>query len=147
MFVKKGFTTEDAMKAVLESLDPLALKVVIGATPVARRDLKADLFGVSGSSGVVEGIVKVVRTEAELRKIQRGDSLVAPMTVSSWMPVFFLLGGVIVDRGGSLSHAAVTGREFGIPVVMNTFEGTRVLKDGMKVRLDADAGAVYMVKK
>jgi phosphohistidine swiveling domain-containing protein len=146
MIVKKGFATEDAMKAVTESLDPLALKVVIGATPVARHELKADLFGVSGSSGVAEGVVKVVRTEAELRKIQRGDILVAPMTVSSWMPVFFLLGGVIVDRGGSLSHAAVTGREFGIPVVMNTFEGTRVLKDGMKVRLDADTGAVYIVK-
>jgi phosphohistidine swiveling domain-containing protein len=147
MFVKEGFTADDAMNAVDESLDPLALKVIIGRMPIASRGSKADLFGVSGSSGIAEGIVKVVRTEAELTKIQRGDILVAPVTASSWMPVFFLLGGVIVDRGGSLSHAAVTGREFGIPVLTNTFVGTRALKDGMKVRLDADAGAVHIIKK
>lgn len=147
MFVKEGYTTEDAMNAIAESLDPLALKVIIGAMPVAGRELKADLLGVSGSSGIAEGIVKVVRTEADLTKIQRGDILVAPLTASSWMPVFFLLGGVVVDRGASLSHAAVVGREFGIPVLTNTLVGTKVLKDGMKVRLDGDKGAVYIIKK
>lgn len=147
MFMADGFSIEDAMKGLVESLDPIALKVVVGTMPVARPELKADLFGVSGSPGVAEGTVKVVWTENELTKIQKGDILVAPTTSPSWTPVFSLLGGVIVDRGASLSHAAIVGREFGIPVVMNTFEGTKVLKDGMKVRLDANMGAVYIVDK
>jgi len=147
MIMKEGYAIEEAMKALVESLDPIALKVVVGTMPVARPELKADLFGVCGSPGVIEGKVKVVWTEAELSKIEKGDILVAPSTSPSWTPVFSLLGGVIVDRGASLSHAAIVGREFGIPVVMNTFEGTKVLKDGMKVRLDANMGAVYILNK
>jgi phosphohistidine swiveling domain-containing protein len=147
MFMKEGFSVEDAMKGLVESLDPIALKVVVGTMPVARPELKADLFGVSGSPGTAEGTVKVIWSENELTKIQKGDILVAPTTSPSWTPVFSLLAGVIVDRGASLSHAAIVGREFGIPVVMNTFEGTKVLKDGMKVRLDANMGAVYILEK
>jgi phosphoenolpyruvate synthase/pyruvate phosphate dikinase len=128
-------------------MDPIALKVVVGSMPVARAELKADLFGVCGSPGTVEGTVEVVWAEAELSKIAKGDIMVAPTTSPSWTPVFSILGGVIVDRGASLSHAAIVGREYGIPVVMNTFEGTKVLKDGMRIRLDANMGAIYILDK
>ena len=147
MIMQEGFAIEDAMKGLVESLDPIALKVVVGTMPVARPELKADLYGVCGSPGVMEGTVKVIWTENELSKIVKGDILVAPTTSPSWTPVFSLLGGVIVDRGASLSHAAIVGREFGIPVVMNVFEGTKLLKDGMKVRLDANMGTVYILDK
>ena len=147
MIMQEGFAIEDAMKGLVESLDPIALKVVVGTMPVVRPELKADLYGVCGSPGVIEGKVKVVWTENELSKIVKGDILVAPTTSPSWTPVFSLLGGVIVDRGASLSHAAIVGREFGIPVVMNVFEGTKLLKDGMRVRLDANMGTVYILDK
>jgi phosphohistidine swiveling domain-containing protein len=146
-FMAEGFTLEMAMKGLVESMDPIALKVVVGSMPVARPELKADLFGVCGSPGTVEGTVKVVWTEAELSKIVKGDIMVAPTTSPSWTPVFSILGGVIVDRGASLSHAAIVGREYGIPVVMNTFQGTTVLKDGMRIRLDANMGAIYILDK
>ena len=146
-FMAEGFTLEMAMKGLVESMDPIALKVVVGSMPVARAELKADLFGVCGSPGTVEGTVKVVWAEAELSKIAKGDIMVAPTTSPSWTPVFSILGGVIVDRGASLSHAAIVGREYGIPVVMNTFEGTKVLKDGMRIRLDANMGAIYILDK
>jgi len=146
-FMKEGFTFEDAMGGLVGSLDPIALKVVVGTMPVARPELKADLYGVCGSPGVSEGIVKVIWKEEELSKIQKGDILVAPTTSPSWTPVFSLLAGVVVDRGASLSHAAIVGREFGIPVVMNTFEGSKMLKDGMKIRVDANMGAVYILDK
>lgn len=144
-FMKEGFTFEDAMGGLIGSMDPIALKVVVGTMPVARPELKADLYGVCGSPGVSEGIVKVIWKEEELSKIQKGDILVAPTTSPSWTPVFSLLAGVVVDRGASLSHAAIVGREFGIPVVMNTFEGSKILKDGMKIRVDANMGAVYII--
>jgi len=146
-FMKEGFTFEDAMGGLVGSMDPIALKVVVGSMPVVRPELKADLFGVCGSPGTAEGTVKVVWTEAELSKIVKGDIMVAPTTSPSWTPVFSILGGVIVDRGASLSHAAIVGREYGIPVIMNTFEGTKVLKDGMRIRLDANMGAVYILDK
>jgi pyruvate, water dikinase len=146
-FMKEGFTFEDAMGGLVGSMDPIALKVVVGTMPVARPELKADLYGVCGSPGVSEGTVKVIWKEEELSKIQKGDILVAPTTSPSWTPVFSLLAGVVVDRGASLSHAAIVGREFGIPVVMNTFEGSKILKDGMRIRVDANMGAVYILDK
>lgn len=146
-FMKEGFTFEDAMGGLVGSMDPIALKVVVGTMPVARPELKADLYGVCGSPGVAEGTVRVVWKEEELSKIVKGDILVAPTTSPSWTPVFSLLAGVVVDRGASLSHAAIVGREFGIPVVMNTFEGSKMLKDGMRIRVDANMGAVYILDK
>ena len=146
-FMTPDFSLEDAMKGLVESMDPIALKVVVGSMPVARPDLKADLYGVCGSPGVAEGNVKVIWTEAELSKIEKGDILVAPTTSPSWTPVFGILGGVIVDRGASLSHAAIVGREYGVPVIMNVFEGTAKLKDGMRVRMDANMGTVFITNK
>ncbi len=87
-FMKEGFTFEDAMGGLVGSMDPIALKVVVGSMPVARPELKADLFGVCGSPGSVEGTVKVVWTEAELSKIVKGDIMVAPTTSPSWTLFF-----------------------------------------------------------
>lgn len=146
-YMTPDFSLDMAMKGLVESMDPIALKVVVGSMPVARPELKADLYGVCGSPGQAEGDVKVVWTEAELSKVQKGDILVAPTTSPSWTPVFGILGGVIVDRGASLSHAAIVGREYGVPVIMNVFEGTAKLKDGMRVRMDANMGTVFITKQ
>ena len=65
MIMKEGFSIEEAMKGLVESLDPIALKVVVGTMPVARPELKADLYGVCGAPGVYEGTVKVIWSESE----------------------------------------------------------------------------------
>ena len=79
-----------------------------------------------------------------MTKIKKGDILVAVTTAPSWTPVFSLINGAVIDRGGSLSHASIVGREYGIPVVINTFEGTSKIKTGDHIRIDANMGAVYI---
>lgn len=138
-------TFEEAMGTMIRSNDPIALKVVVGSFPVPKPELKADLYGTCGSPGVREGRVRMVIDDADLIHVEEGDIMVAPATYTSWTAVFALLGGVVVDRGASLSHAAVMGREYGIPVVMNTFEGTKVLKDGQRVRIDGNMGTVTIL--
>jgi rifampicin phosphotransferase len=51
-----------------------------------------------------------------------------------------LLGAIVTDRGGLLSHAAIVSREYGIPAVVGTTDGTTVLPDGARVRVDGEAG-------
>ena len=138
---------DEAMAHMMKSNDPIALKVVVGAFPVAKPELKADLYGVSGSPGVAEGIARVVITDDDLVNIQEGEILVAPATYVSWTAIFPLLAGVVVDRGASLSHAAIVGREYGIPVVMNTFEGSTKIQTGQRIRVDGDFGVVYFLDK
>lgn len=146
-FLKEGFDMDQAMAVLVKSNDPIALKVVVGAMPQVRPELKADLYGSCGSPGVAEGPARVIMSEDELSLVQEGDILVAASTSPSWTPVFSMIKGVVVDRGASLSHAAIVGREYGIPVVMNVFEGTAKIKSGQKVKVDANMGTVYILDK
>ncbi len=143
--LKEGFDLDQAMAVLVKSNDPIALKVVVGAMPQVRPELKADLYGTCGSPGVAEGTARVIMNEDKLGLIEEGDILVAASTSPSWTPVFSMIKGVIVDRGGSLSHAAIAGREYGIPVVMNVFEGTAKIRSGQKVKVDANMGTVYIL--
>jgi phosphohistidine swiveling domain-containing protein len=145
--LKEGFDLDQAMGVLVQSNDPIALKVVVGAMPQVRPELKADLYGTCGSPGVAEGTARVILTEDELHLVKEGDILVAATTSPSWTPIFSMIQGVIVDRGASLSHAAIVGREYGIPVVMNVFEGTQKIKSGQRVKVDANLGTVYILDK
>lgn len=138
---------EEAMDHLKRANDPIAIKVIGAGFPVSKPELKADLNGVSGSPGVVDGVARVVLTDDDLTDLQEGEILVAPSTFVSWTAIFPLLAGVVVDRGASLSHAAIVGREYGIPVVMNTFEGSTKIKTGQRIRVDGDFGVVYFLDK
>ena len=135
------------MGVLVQSNDPIALKVVVGAMPEVRPELKADLYGTCGSPGMAEGPARVIMTEDELHMVKEGDILVAATTSPSWTPIFSMIQGVVVDRGASLSHAAIVGREYGIPVVMNVFEGTQKIKSGQRIKVDANLGTVYILDK
>jgi phosphohistidine swiveling domain-containing protein len=145
--LRDGFDLDQAMAVLVQSNDPIALKVVVGSMPHVRPELKADLYGTCGSPGVAEGTARVILNEDELHLVQEGDILVAASTSPSWTPVFSMIKGVVVDRGASLSHAAIVGREYGIPVVMNVFEGTGKIKSGQKIKVDANLGTVYILDK
>ena len=136
---------DQAMAVLVKSNDPIALKVVVGSMPVVRPELKADLHGTCGSPGVAEGLARVIMSEDQLADVQPGEILVAATTSPSWTPVFSFIKGVVVDRGASLSHAAIVGRENGIPVLMNVFVGTQKIKTGQRIRLDANMGALYLL--
>lgn len=143
LLMREGYDTQAAMSILVK--DYVAWKVSVGTLPVPRPELKADLYGVPGSPGVAEGKAKVILREDQLGEIEPGDILVAEQTTSSWTAAFALVKGVIVDGGGSLSHAAIVGREYNIPVVVNVMEGTKKIKTGQRVRVDGDLGVVYIL--
>ncbi|MCD4720552.1 MAG: hypothetical protein K8S13_11940 [Desulfobacula sp.] len=145
--LREGFSMDDAMGVLVQSNDPIALKVVVGSMPVPKPELNADLYGVCGSGGTCEGIARVIMEESQLDEIEKGDILVAVSTSPSWTPVFGLLSGVVVDRGASLSHSAIVSREYGIPCVINVFEGTAKIKTGQRIKVDGDNGVVYILDK
>ncbi|MFH1629972.1 MAG: PEP-utilizing enzyme, partial [Pseudomonadota bacterium] len=145
--LKEGFTMDDAMGVLVQSNDPIALKIVVGSMPVPKPELNADLYGICGSGGVAEGPARVIMEESQLDEVQKGDILVAASTAPSWTPVFGLLNGVVVDRGASLSHSAIVSREYGIPCVINVFEGTAKIKTGQRIKVDGDNGVVYILDK
>ena len=117
------------------------------AIPVPKPELKADLYGVGSAPGVVEGIARVVPTFAEADKVQPGEILVTISTLAYWTPLFGIVKAVVTDVGGSLSHPVIVGREFGIPAVAGTIEGTKKIETGDRIRVDGDNCCVYILGK
>jgi pyruvate,water dikinase len=106
---------------------------------------KAKVTGMPVSPGVYEGTARLILSEGEFGRIQKGDVLVTRATAAYFNPLLPLLGALVTDRGGQLSHAAIVAREYGIPGVVGTREGTVKIKDGARVRVDGDKGEVEVL--
>ena len=91
---------------------------------------------------MVTAPAKVVRTLNESDKLEPGDVLVCHMTMPAWTPLFSTVGAVVADSGGMLSHCAIVAREYGIPCVVGTREGTQRIRDGQIVTVDGAKGIV-----
>jgi len=103
------------------------------------------LLGRPASRGVAEGIARVAHTLAEAALLQPGEILVTPITDIGWTPYFSMIGGLVTDLGSAVSHGAVIAREYGLPCVVNTRQGTRFCKSGDRIRLDGDSGRVELL--
>ena len=66
-------------------------------------------------------------------------------TSSAFNVVLPLLGAIVTDRGGQLSHAAIVARECGIPAVVGTMKATTAIPDGARIRVDGTAGRVEVL--
>jgi pyruvate,water dikinase len=106
----------------------------------ARRE--GQIVGLPGSPGSYSGPVRVVHDETEFGRLRRGDVLVCPITTPSWSVLFTQAGAIVTDGGGVLAHAAIIAREYGVPAVLATKDGTRRLRDGQLVTVDGTAGLV-----
>jgi phosphoenolpyruvate synthase/pyruvate phosphate dikinase len=76
-----------------------------------------------------------------------GAIIVAPATDPGWTPLFTLAAGVIVELGGSLSHAATVAREYGLPALANIRNATQIIHDGDRLRLNATLGTVEILER
>jgi len=116
---------------------------VAGAAAGARAGTNGiEQRGIGASRGVATGIARVARTASDAMMIERGAILVCPFTDPGWTVALDRVAGVVTEVGGMLSHAAVICREYGIPAVLGVKDATRLLRDGQRVRVDADRGVV-----
>jgi phosphohistidine swiveling domain-containing protein len=101
--------------------------------------------GLAASAGVYEGPARRVAGPTEFDRIEQGDVLVTESTSEAFNILLPLLGGIVTDNGGLLSHAAIVAREYGIPGVVGTREATGLIPDGARVRVNGDAGEVVVL--
>jgi pyruvate,water dikinase len=113
-------------------------------TPPPRTEARS-VRGVGASPGVYEGPACLVRGTADLSRIRPGDVLVTASTSAAFNVVLPMLGAIVTDRGGLLSHAAIVARECGIPAVVGCTDATRQIRDGARVRVDGRAGEAVIV--
>lgn len=107
---------------------------------------KGHLDGQALSAGLVFGEVVVVDDPSRADPAQWPENaiLVAEATDPGWTPLFSRARGVVVDKGGVLSHCAIVAREMNIPAVSGIRQCHRVLKNGAKIWLDGNNGRVSL---
>ena len=104
-----------------------------------------EVRGFAASSGVVEGPARIVRSVEEISRLQPGDILVCQVTNPTWAPIFQKIRAAVSDIGGSMSHAAIVAREYGLPAVVGTGNATSKIKDGQMIRVDGGRGIVTLL--
>jgi pyruvate,water dikinase len=132
--------------------DPIMVEV-FGLSGHFLRTLKAggaapgttELRGFPAAKGVAEGIARVITSVADIGQVRPGDILVCGGTTTEWTPVFGIITACVCDTGGSLTHAAIVSREYGIPCVVGTAAATQTIKTGDRVRVDGRAGVVTVL--
>ncbi len=110
----------------------------------AEEDSK-EIRGFAASNGVVEGTARVIKSVKEISRLNEGDILVCQVTNPTWAPVFQKISAAVSDIGGSMSHAAIVAREYGLPAVVGTGKATTRIEDGQRIRVDGSRGVVTLL--
>lgn len=98
--------------------------------------------GTGASPGTYRGTARVIDGPAEFGRLRKGDVLVTATTTESFNVALPLLGAIVTNAGGLLSHTAIVSREYGIPSVVGTRDATVRITDGIEVTVDGTTGEV-----
>jgi len=101
--------------------------------------------GTTACLGKARGSVKIIITEEDQQKMNKGDILISPMTTPRLMTAIKKAAAIVTDEGGMTAHAAIVSREFNIPCIVGTKIASKVLKDGDIVKVDATKGLVSKI--
>jgi pyruvate,water dikinase len=150
--VLRDWSPPPALGPVPEALNDPAVRMLWGVTAetlatwakTAAGD-GTEVHGYAASRGVVEGVARVLRDVNDIGQIRDGEILVCPVTAPSWAPVFGKIKAAVSDIGGTMSHAAIVAREYGMPAVVGTGHATKRIKTGQRVRVDGDRGIVTVL--
>ncbi|WP_245960007.1 PEP-utilizing enzyme [Prauserella flavalba] len=104
------------------------------------------LTGVPAAKGVARGIARVLSNADELHRVQPGEVLVCESTSPNWTPAFAKIAACVCG-GGTLSHAAIVGREYGVPTVTAVGLATVAISDGDEIEVDGTNGTVTVFRK
>lgn len=105
---------------------------------------RTPLKGTRIVSGRVRSIARVMNNHQDMERVNVGDVLVLPFADSNWTPLFPLLGGLVIESGSALSHAAILAREYGLPTVGDLHLATSAIRDGDEIVVDGDLGEVMV---
>jgi len=104
------------------------------------------MHGIGTSPGRAAGYARIVSDPAS-PAIRKGDILIAKHTDPGWTPILSMVGGVVVEEGGLLSHFSIIARELGIPAVVGVRGITGRVSDGSFITIDGSLGTVQTSAK
>ena len=134
-------------KAARKKFSDLRIVVEKSRKEIKMEELQSvrEVKGIIASKGIATGTARIVHTNLDLKKIQKGDIMVAHMTRQDYVPFMRKCKGFITDEGGVTAHTAIIAREMSMPCIVGTHIATRVFRDGDEVELDASNGVARKI--
>ena len=120
-------------------------KIRAGQGSHAKGNPTEEMTGIGACGGEATARATVLADVSEAGRLTAGDILVTRQTDPGWAPIFFLVKGLVMERGGMLSHGAIIAREYGIPTVVGVHDATKKIPSGSTVTVNGDAGYVRLV--
>ncbi len=103
--------------------------------------------GFAIGSKIGQGVANVIHDARDISKFKKGQVLVTSITDPDWEPIMKIASGIVTDKGGRTSHAAIVSRELGIPAVVGTANATKLIKNGDKITISSAEGEIGKIYK
>ncbi len=139
-WAKDGITNElfivQARPETVHSQEDLSLL----KTYVLEEEGSLLLKGEAVGTKIGHGKVNVIEHSGNIHEFKKGEVLVTDMTDPDWEPIMKIASAIVANKGGRTCHAAIVSRELGVPCVIGTGIGTKVLKDVEEITVDCSKG-------
>ncbi len=126
------------------------MRTILAATSLLDPDPEraaTALAGLGIGSRTYQGRARVADDpNRAIQEMEPGDVLVAPWTAPSYNSVLAIAGGIVVQEGGLLCHAAVMARELDLPAVIGCTDAMTAIRSGDLVEIDPTAGTVRVLE-
>ena len=103
--------------------------------------------GEAVGSKIVTARARVLHSPQEAGSLKNGEIIIADTTSPDWDPVLQKSSGLITNKGGRTSHAAIVARELGVPAVVGCIDATSKIKDGELITISCSEGKIGFVYK
>ncbi|MBL7141669.1 phosphoenolpyruvate synthase [Patescibacteria group bacterium] len=107
---------------------------------------KRIISGVAVGSKIAQGQANIIENVKDISNFKSGQILVTEMTDPDWVPIMKIAKAIITNAGGRTCHSAIVSRELGIPCIVGTGKGTKIIKPGQKITAscaEGETGYVY----
>lgn len=134
----KLFYSKDAIY-----LQDIASSRIVDIENIDEKDI---IKGNVANKGKVQGKVRILNSYSDIKKVKKGDIIVATMTTPDYISAMEKAAGFITDEGGITCHAAIISREFDVPCIVGTVNATKRLKDGQEIEMNAYNGTIKVIE-
>ena len=98
------------------------------------------ISGAAIGCAIACGYARLLSSPKDAGKLKQGDILVTEATNPDSDPILQNVAGIVTNKGGRTSHAAIIARELGAVAIVGTENATNVIKDGDLITLSCAEG-------
>ncbi|HLW31598.1 MAG TPA: phosphoenolpyruvate synthase [Aequorivita sp.] len=89
---------------------------------------------------ITVGTARILSDPNKAESLNKGDIIVTDTTSPDWDPLLKKAGGIVTNRGGRTSHAAIVARELGVAAVVGCNSATDQIEDGQQITISCAEG-------